>query len=170
MLMSVPIYDMSIPVLTLGLTNISNVIDKGVAHADARKFDSVALVQARFFPDMFPFSRQVQIACDVAKGCAARLAGIELPKYEDTEATMAELKARIAKTKAFIGSVKAGQLQDAAAREIVVTIPTGALKFTGLSYVTTWVLPNFYFHCAMAYALLRHNGVELGKRDFLGGI
>jgi hypothetical protein len=169
-LMSVPMYEISIPILTLGLTNISNIIDKGVAHAEARKFDSLVLLQTRFFPDMFPFSRQVQVACDVAKGCAARLAGIEVPKYEDTEATMAELKARVAKTKAFIGSVKAAQLQDAASREIVVTIPTGALKFNGLNYVTTWVLPNFYFHCSMAYALLRHNGVQLGKGDFLGAI
>ena len=168
--MSVPMYDMSIPILTLGLTNISNVIDKGVAHAEARKFDSVVLVQARFFPDMFPFSRQVQIACDVAKGCAARLSGIEVPKHEDTETTMAELKARVAKVKAFIGSIKAGQLQDAASREILVTTPVNTLKFTGLNYVTTWVLPNFYFHCSMAYALLRHNGVDLGKRDFLGAI
>lgn len=168
--MSVPMYDMSIPILTLGLTNISNVIDKGVAHAEARKFDSVVLVQARFFPDMFPFSRQVQIACDVAKGCAARLSGIEVPKHEDTETTMAELKARVAKVKAFIGSIKAGQLQDAASREILVTTPVNTLKFTGLNYVTTWVLPNFYFHCSMAYALLRHNGVELSKRDFLGAI
>ena len=166
--MSVPIYDMSIPILSLGLTNISNLIDKGVAHAEARKFDSVVLAQARFFPDMFPFTRQVQVACDTAKGCAARLAGVEIPKHEDTETTMAELKARIAKTKTFVTSIKAGQLQDAASREIVVNVPTGPLKFNGLSYVTTWVLPNFYFHCGMAYALLRHNGVELGKRDFLG--
>jgi hypothetical protein len=168
--MSAPMYDMSVPILTLGLTNIANLIDKGVAHAEARKFDSVVLAQSRLFPDMFPFSRQVQIACDMAKGCAARLAGIEVPKYEDTEVTMAELKARVAKTKAFVGTIKAAQLQDAAAREIIITFPGNSLKFNGLSYVTTWALPNFYFHCSMVYALLRHNGVEIGKMDFLGAI
>jgi hypothetical protein len=168
--MSAPMYEMSIPVLTLGLTNISNLIDKGVAHAEARKFDSLVLAQARIFPNMFPFSRQVQIACDMAKGCAARLAGIEVPKYEDTEVTMAELKARVAKTKAFVASIKASQLQDAATREIIVAFPGNSLKFNGLSYVTTWVLPNFYFHGSMVYALLRHNGVEIGKMDFLGAI
>jgi hypothetical protein len=168
--MSAPMYDMSIPILTLGLTNIENMIDKGVAHAEARKFDSLVLAQSRVFPDMFPLSRQVQIACDMAKGCAARLAGVEVPKFEDTEATMAELKARVAKTKAFVGTIKASQLQDAAGREINITFPGNSLKFTGLSYLTTYVLPNFYFHSAMVYALLRNNGVELGKRDFLGAI
>jgi uncharacterized protein len=168
--MSVPMYDISIPVLSLGLTNISHMIDKAVSHADARKFDSIVLAQARIFPDMFPFTRQVQIATDMAKGCAARLAGIEIPKYEDTEATMAELKARVAKTKAFVGSVKASQLENAATREIVITNPNNTLKFNGLSYVTSYVLPNFYFHGGMVYALLRHNGVEIGKRDFLGAI
>ena len=131
--MSAPMYDMSIPILTLGLTNIANMIDKGVAHAEARKFDSVVLAQSRLFPDMLPFSRQVQIACDMAKGCAARLAGIEVPKYEDNEATMVDLKARVAKTKAFVGTIKAAQLQDAAGREINITFPGNSLKFNGLS-------------------------------------
>jgi len=164
--MSVPMYDISIPVLSLGLTNISHMIDKGVAHAEARKFDSSVLAQARLFPDMFPFTRQVQIACDMAKGCAARLAGSEIPK----EATMAELKSRVAKTKAFVESVKASQFVNSATREIVITNPNNTLKFTGLSYVMTYALPNFYFHGSMVYALLRHNGVEIGKRDFLGAI
>src|ERR1022692_2908190 len=147
--MSVPMYDISIPVLSLGLTNISHMIDKGVAHAEARKFDSSVLAQARLFPDMFPFTRQVQIACDMAKGCAARLAGIEIPKYEDKEATMAELKSRVAKTKAFVESVKANQFVNSATREIVITNPNNTLKFTGLSYVMTYALPNFYFHGSM---------------------
>jgi uncharacterized protein len=168
--MSVPMYDISMPVLSLGLTNISHMLDKAVAHAEAKKFDSVVFAQARLFPDMFPLSRQVQIACDMAKGCTARLAGIEIPKYEDTEATMAELKARVAKTKAFVESVKASQFDKAATREIVISNPNNTLKFTGLSYVMTYVLPNFYFHSSMVYALLRHNGVEIGKRDFLGAI
>jgi hypothetical protein len=168
--MSVSMYDVSIPVLTLGLTNLSSMIDKAVAHAEAKKFDSLVLAQSRLFPDMFAFSRQVQIACDMAKGCAARLAGIEVPKYEDNETTMAELKARIAKTRAFVSSVQASQLKDAASRDIVITFPGNSLKFNGLSYLTTYVLPNFYFHCSMVYALLRHNGVQLGKQDFLGKI
>ncbi len=168
--MSVSIYDLSIPPLTLGLANLSVLLDKGIAHAEARKFDSVVFTQSRIFPDMLPFTRQVQIACDMAKGCAARLAGIEVPKYEDNEATMAELKARVAKTRAFVSAVPAGQLKDAEAREIVIPSPTNTLKFNGLSYLTKFVLPNFYFHSSMVYALLRHNGVEIGKRDFLGAI
>jgi uncharacterized protein len=168
--MSVPMYDISIPVRSLGLTNISHMIDKAVAHAEERKFDSSVLAQARLFPDMFPFTRQVQIACDMAKGCAARLAGVEIPKYEDKEATMAELKTRVAKTRAFVESVKASQFDNSATREIVISNPNNTLKFTGLSYVMTYALPNFYFHGSMVYALLRHNGVEIGKRDFLGAI
>ncbi|MFI4891028.1 MAG: DUF1993 family protein [Steroidobacterales bacterium] len=168
--MSIQIYDLSIPVLTLGLTNLSVLLDKAVAHAETRKFDSIVLAQSRLFPDMLPFTRQVQIACDMAKGCAARLAGIEIPKYEDNETTIPELQARIAKTKAFIATVQAGQLKDAESREIVITFPGNTLKFNGLTYVTKYVLPNFYFHSSMVYALLRHNGVEIGKRDFLGAI
>jgi len=156
--MSVTLYDMSIPALTLGLTNLSAVLDKGIAHAEARKFDSIVLAQSRIFPDMLAFTRQVMIACDMAKGCAARLAGVDNPKFEDTETTLPELKARVAKTLAFLATVKASQFEGAETREVV--IPAG----------TKFVLPNFYFHCAMVYALLRQNGVELGKRDFLGAI
>jgi hypothetical protein len=168
--MSVPIYDLSIPVLSLGLTNLSALLDKGIAHAEARKFDSIVLAQARIFPDMFPLSRQVQVACDMAKGCAARLAGSDVPKYEDTETTMAELQARVAKTRTFVSSVQSGQLKGAETREIVITFPSNTLKFNGLTYVTKYALPNFYFHSSMVYALLRHNGVDIGKRDFLGAI
>jgi hypothetical protein len=161
---------MSIPALTLGLTNLSAVLDKGIAHAEARKFDSIVLAQSRVFPDMLPFTRQVMIACDMAKGCAARLAGIENPKFEDTETTLPELKARIEKTMAFLATVKASQFEGAETREIVIPAGSGPLKFTGTGYLTKFVLPNFYFHSAMVYALLRHNGVDLGKRDFLGAI
>ena len=168
--MSVTLYDMSIPALTLGLTNLAAVLDKGLAHAEARKFDSIVLAQSRMFPDMLPFSRQVMIACDMAQGCAARLAGIENPKFEDTETTLPELKARVAKTLAFLATVKASQFEGAEGREIVIPAGSSTLKFNGVSYLTRFVLPNFYFHSAMVYALLRHNGVELGKRDFLGAI
>jgi uncharacterized protein len=168
--MSISMYEISIPVLTRGLTNLSAVLDKGAAHAATKKFDSAVLAQSRLFPDMHPLVRQVQIACDTAKGAAARLAGIEVPKHEDTEVTFAELKARIAKTVDFLKSVTAAQVKDAESRSIEIKFPNGAWKFTGIDYVTGFVLPNFYFHSSMAYALLRKAGVEVGKGDFLGAI
>src|ERR1700675_2206262 len=133
MSMSISMYDVSIPVITRGLNNLSGLLDKAAAHAAAKKFDSVVLTQARLFPDMYPLTRQVQIACDTAKGAAARLAGIEVPKHEDTEATLAELKARIAKTVDFLNSVKPEQLQGAETREIVLKFPKNTLKFAGVN-------------------------------------
>lgn len=168
--MSISIYDFSIPVLTRGLTNMSAVLDKAAAHAAAKKFDSAVLAQARLFPDMHPLVRQVQIACDTAKGAGARLAGIDPPKHEDTETTFADLKARIAKTVDFLKTVTAAQVKDAETRNIEIKFPSGSWKFTGLAYLTDFVLPNFYFHEAMVYALLRKNGVDIGKMDFLGAI
>jgi hypothetical protein len=168
--MSISIYDFSIPVMTRGLNNLSAILDKAAAHAATKKFDPVVLAQARLFPDMHPLARQVQIACDTAKGAAARLAGIEVPKHEDTETTLAELKARIAKTVDFLKSVSAAQLKDAESRAIEIKFPNGSWKFTGIAYLTDFVLPNFYFHVSMAYALLRKNGIEIGKGDFLGAI
>ena len=168
--MTISIYDFSIPVLTRGLTNMSAVLDKAAAHAAAKKFDSAVLTQARLFPDMHPLVRQVQIACDTAKGAGARLAGIDPPKHEDTETTFADLKARIAKTVDFLKTVTAAQVKDAETRNIEIKFPSGSWKFTGLAYLTDFVLPNFYFHEAMVYALLRKNGVEIGKGDFLGAI
>jgi uncharacterized protein len=168
--MSISLYDFSIPALTRGLTNISAILDKAAAQAAEKKYDSAALAQARLFPDMHPLARQVQIACDTAKGAAARLAGIEPPKHEDTEATIAELKARIAKTLDFLKTVTAAQLKDAESRPIELKFPSGSWKFTAVNYVTDFVLPNFYFHLSMVYALLRKNGIELGKGDYLGSI
>ena len=168
--MSISMYDFSIPMMTRGLTNMSAILDKAAAHAATKKFDPVVLAQARLFPDMHPLARQVQIACDTAKGAAARLAGIEVPKHEDTETTFAELKARIAKTVDFLKSVTAVQLKDAESRAIEIKFPNGSWKFTGLAYLTDFVLPNFYFHVSMFYALLRKNGIEVGKGDFLGAI
>jgi uncharacterized protein len=170
MSMSISMYDFSIPALTHGLTNLSAILDKAAAHAAAKKFDSVVLIEARLFPDMYPLTRQVQIACDTAKGAAARLAGIEVPKHEDTEATLAELKARIAKTVDFLNSVTAAKLKDAESRAIEIKFPSGSWKFTAIAYLNDFVLPNFYFHVSMAYALLRKNGIEIGKGDFLGDI
>ncbi len=168
--MSLSLYDVSIPALTLGLTNLSAILDKGTAYAEAKKVDPKVLADSRIIADMFPLKRQVQIACDTAKGAAARLAGVAIPKHEDTENTFEELKARIAKTLAFVGSVQPDQVNAAASREIVLEFPRITLKFTGPDYVSKYVFPNFYFHLTMAYAILRKNGVDVGKSDFLGKI
>src|ERR1700691_4358125 len=170
MSMSISMYDFSIPMLTRGLTNMSAILDKAAAHAAAKKFDTAVLAQSRLFPDMHPLVRQVQIACDTAKGAAARLAGIEVPKHEDTETSFAELKARIAKTLDFVKSVNAAQVKDSESRSIEIKFPNGAWKFTGIAYLNEFVLPNFYFHAPVVYALLRKAGVEVGKEDFLGNI
>ncbi len=166
--MTISIYDISIPVMTRGLSNLSSILDKAAAHAAARKFDPAALAQARLFPDMFPLTRQVQITCDTAKGAAGRLAGIDIPKHEDTETTLDELKQRIAKTLDFVKSVKAEQMKGAESKTIELKFPSGTITFTGLSYLVDFVLPNFFFHESMTYALLRSSGVEVGKMDFLG--
>jgi uncharacterized protein len=168
--MSLSLYEFSIPVLLRGLTSLSALLDKGAAYAAAKKFDSIVLVQARLYPDMHPLSRQVQIACDTAKGAAARLAGLEIPKHEDNEVTLADLKQRIAKTVDFLGTVKAEQLRDAESRTIELKFPARTVQFTARAYLTEFVLPNFYFHQTIVYALLRHNGVEIGKADFLGAV
>lgn len=168
--MSASLYDFSVPAFTLALTNLSNQIDKASAYAERKKFDTKALADARLIADMLTFTRQVQIACDNAKGPVARLAGIENPKHEDNETTFAELKARIAKTLDFIKTVRPEQFVGAETREIVLQFPSLTLKFTGHNYLTQFALPNFYFHVTMAYALLRQNGVELGKPDFIGAV
>ncbi len=168
--MSLSLYDVSIPALTLGLTNLSAILDKGAAHAEAKKLDPKVLADSRIIADMFPLKRQVQIVCDTAKGAAARLAGVTIPKHEDTENTFEELKARIAKTLAFVGSVQPDQVNAAESREIVLEFPRITLKFTGRDYVSKYALPNFYFHLTTAYAILRKNGVDVGKNDFLGKI
>lgn len=166
--MSISMYDICIPALTRGLTNLSAILDKASAHAEAKKFDSQVLAQSRLFPDMHPLTRQVQIACDTAKGAAGRLAQLEIPKHEDSETSVAELKARIAKTLDYLKSITPAQMQGAESREVELKFPNGAWKFGGLAYLTEFVLPNFYFHMSMVYALLRKSGIEVGKRDFLG--
>jgi len=168
--MSISLYDVSIPVFTLSLNNLSTILDKADSHAEAKKVDPKVFPQARLIADMLPLSAQIQIACDTAKGAAARLAGMPTPKHEDTEATISDLKVRVGKTLDFIKTIKPEQLQGAETREIVLQVPGSPLKFTGLSYLTNFALPNFFFHITMAYALLRKNGVDLGKRDFLGPI
>jgi hypothetical protein len=168
--MSITLYQVSIPALTRGLTNLAALLDKAAAHAATKKFDPNALAQSRLFPDMFPLTRQVQITCDTAKGAAARLAGIDNPKHEDNETTLDQLKARVAKTLDFVKSVTAAQLKDAETRSIELKFPSSTLKFTGVSYLTDFVLPNFYFHISIVYGLLRQSGVEVGKNDYLGAI
>jgi len=168
--MTVAVYDISIPALSRGLTNLSAILDKAASHAAAKKYDSIVLVQSRIYPDMHPLLRQVQIACDTAKGAAARLANVDVPKHEDTETTLDELKQRIAKTLDFLKTVTAAQVNSAESRNIEIKFPNGAWKFTAVAYITDFVLPNFYFHVSMVYALLRKSGVEIGKGDFLGAI
>jgi hypothetical protein len=168
--MALSLYDFSIPALIRGLNNMSAILDKALAHAAAKKIDPATLAQLRLFPDMHPLTRQVQIACDTAKGAAGRLAGVETPKHEDSEASLPELKARIAKTLDFLKSVTPAQVDGDESRPIEIKFPSGSWKFTAKSYVVDFVLPNFYFHDAMVYALLREGGVEIGKGDFLGAI
>ena len=166
--MNISMYQASAPRFVNTLKNLSLLLDKAQAHAEAKKIEPAALTGFRLFPDMFPLARQVQIACDTAKGAVARLAGVEIPKHEDTEQTFAELKARIAKTIEFIDSVKPAQIDGSEAKEIVMKLRSGEVKLEGLQYLMAFATPNFYFHATTVYNILRHNGVEIGKRDFLG--
>jgi uncharacterized protein len=166
--MAVSMYDISVAVFSRTLQNLSGILDKAIAYAAAKKIDGKVLVEARLFPDMFPLASQVRIACDFAKGCSARLAGVEAPKHEDNESTLEELQARIAKTLDFLGTIKPQQLQGSDERTITHEMRVQTLKMPGLQYLVGFALPNFYFHATTAYALLRHNGLELGKRDFVG--
>ncbi len=167
--MSLSMYQSSIPVFVRMLGNLSAFLDKAAAHAEAKKIDPTVLIRDRLAPDMFPFSFQVQTATDHAKGCAARLAGIEMPRFADTETTFPELKERIAKTMTFLQSVTPAQIDGSEERAITLKQRVGELNFRGQDYLLHFALPNFYFHVTTAYAILRHNGVELGKRDFIGG-
>lgn len=167
--MTHPIYAASIPVFNQMLGGLQTVLRKAEAHATDKKIDPNALLQARLFPDMFPLLRQVQVACDFAKSVSARLAGVEVPKMEDTEQTFADLQARIAAVLAFLGSLDAEQFAEAAQREIVTQAGTPKEKrFTGQSYLFNYGLPHFFFHTTTAYAILRHSGVEVGKKDYIG--
>ncbi|MGZ5526501.1 MAG: DUF1993 domain-containing protein, partial [Methylomonas sp.] len=166
--MSLTMYQASIPAFVRMLGNLSAILDKAAAHAEAKKIDPAVFVNARLAPDMFPLSRQVQIATDIVKGCAARLAGIEVPRYEDNETTFAELQARIDKTKAFLQSISASQIDGSEQRQITLKFGSRELNFLGQPYLLDFVLPNFHFHLSMTYAILRHNGVEIGKKDYIG--
>ncbi len=166
--MSISMYQASAPRFANILRNLSAILDKAEAHCAAKKIEPSALTAYRLFPDMFPFTRQVQIACDTAKGAVARLAGVDIPKHEDTEQTFAELKARIAKTIDFVESVSAAKIDGSDDKEIVLQMRSGERRFKGMQYLLGHAYPNFYFHVTTAYNILRHNGVEVGKGDFIG--
>jgi hypothetical protein len=166
--MSISMYQASAPRFANTLKNLSAILDKAKAHAEAKKIDETVLTSSRLYPDMFALARQVQIACDSAKGAVARLAGVEIPKHEDTEKTFDELKERIAKTLAFIATVKPAQIDGSEEKEIVLKLRGKDVPFKGLQYLMGFAWPNFYFHTVTAYDILRHNGIEIGKQDFIG--
>ncbi len=167
--MSITMHSASAPILMRTFSAMLVWLDKAQAHAEARKFDPNNYLTLRLAPDMLPFTRQIQIATDGVKGCMARLAGQEVPKWEDTEATLDDLRARIRKAMAYVESFNAAQIDGTEDKEIVLPMRSGdPLRFTGEGYLKHFVLPNLYFHASMTYALLRQAGVEIGKRDFLG--
>lgn len=168
--MTISMFQASVPTFIHQLTNLGAIIDKAIKHAEAKKIDGSVLAGYRLAPDMLPLSAQVQIACDTAKGCGARLAGIEPPKFEDSEKTLQELKARIDKTISFLGTLKSSQIDGTEEKAIELKFPSITFNFVGLGYLNNFALPNFYFHMTTTYAILRHAGVELGKQDFLGSI
>lgn len=163
-------YAVTVPPIARSLTNLRAILEKAAAHAEAKKIDPSVLINARLYPDMFPLSRQVQIASDTAKGAVSRLAGLEPPKYEDNESTFPELLARLDKTIALLESFKPEQIDGSEGKTINLPMHEKTLTFDGLHYLLDFVLPNVYFHVTTAYAILRHNGVEIGKKDFLGDI
>jgi uncharacterized protein len=166
--MTISMYQASVPRFANILGNLMNILDKAQAHVDAKKLDPETLTRYRLFPDMLPMTTQVLIACDTAKGVVARLAGIEIPVYEDNEKTLADLKARVAKTIAFIQTVTAAQIDGTEDKPIVTKRGDKETHYKGMQFLLGHAIPNFYFHITTAYAILRHNGVEIGKRDFLG--
>jgi hypothetical protein len=168
--MPISMYQVAVPAFLQMLNSLSGVLDKAKAHVAERKIDPAVLLQYRLAPDMFPLTRQVQIATDHAKGCCARLAGVDVPKYSDDETTLADLKARIARTAEFVGSFQPEQIDGSEERDITITAGSRQLQFKGQQYLLHFALPNFYFHVTAAYAILRHCGVPIGKRDFLGAI
>ena len=166
--MSCGLYAVSIPVFTRTLDNLSKLLDKAAADAEARKFEPSVLLESRLYPDMFPLVKQVQLACDFAKGAAARLAGVPVPAFPDEERTIAELKERIAKVIAFVDSVSKADVDAGVDRDVTIKMRDRSVEMKGLDYLNNMAMPNFYFHATTAYAILRHNGVAVGKRDFVG--
>ena len=166
--MTISMYQASVPYFLRMLGNLKACLEKGAAHAAAKKFDTAVLFNERLAPDMLPLARQVQIASDNAKGCGARLAGIDPPKFDDHETTYPQLIERIDKTVAFLKTLKPAQVDGSEGREVVLKFPNQTLNFKGLDYLLFFAIPNFTFHVVTAYNILRHNGVEIGKIDYLG--
>jgi uncharacterized protein len=167
--MPISMYQASVPVLDKLLGNLAGILTKAAAWAETRKIDPAVLISARLAPDMLPLVKQVQIACDFAKGAPARLSGGEPPKFEDNETTFAQLQARIDKTRKYLATFNAAQIDGSEGRQIKLKFGPREMEFTGLVYLLEVVMPNFYFHYTTAYAILRHNGLEIGKGDYLGG-
>jgi hypothetical protein len=165
---SIDVYDQTIAAMSRALLNLDAIVSKTEAYADERKIDPAVLVQARLFPDMLPFVAQIRIASDTAKGAAARLSGKDLPSWPDDEADFQQVHARIRKALDFLSGFKRDQFEGSEDKKIELKLGKEHVKFSGREYVLGFVLPNFYFHVTMAYAILRHSGVPLGKRDFLG--
>lgn len=166
--MAISMYRASVPVFVQFLTSLSAILDKAAAHGAAKKIEPAVFTGGRLCADMFPLTRQVQIATDMAKGAVARLAGVEVPSYADNETTFEELQARVQKTLDFIQSLKAEAIDGSDDKDITLKVGPNELHFKGEVYLTTFALPNFFFHVTTAYGILRHMGVEIGKRDFLG--
>ncbi len=166
--MSLSMYEASAPCFASMLRNLDAILAKALEYAVAKKIDPSVLLTARLFPDMLSLLRQVQIASDHAKGAVARLAGVEVPKYEDSEQSFEEIRARLAKTIAFVEAISAGQIDGSEEREISLKVGGKEMTFKGMPYLVGFALPNFYFHLVTAYNILRHNGLEIGKRDYIG--
>lgn len=166
--MTISVYGMTVPIFTRMLTNLLACMDKAEAYAAERKFDTAVLANARLSPDMIPFRGQIMIATDHAKGCVSRLAGKEVPSWPDTEETFAELRARITKALDLLATVTPEELEGSETREITLKQGGKDVQMNGMAYVTERVLPNFFFHVTTAYAILRHNGIPIGKRDYIG--
>ena len=165
--MSVSMHAIAVPSFQKHLHALDGIIDKAIAYAGARKIEPPTLLHARLYPDMFSFVRQVQAACDFAKAGTARLANIDVPSHPDTETTFEDLKARIAKTLEFVASVAPEQMTGSEERSFTIKVGPNDMTFTGKDYLLHFALPNFYFHCTTAYGILRHNGLDIGKRDFM---
>jgi hypothetical protein len=166
--MSISMYEFSIPVFVRYLNNLSAILTKAAAYAADKQIQESVLITDRLYPNMFPLARQIQIACDVVKGAGARLSGMEAPKYDDNEATFDELQTRITNTIAFLQSVPADKINGTEDKEIVLQAGPNEFKFKGSDYLKLWALPNLYFHVTTTYNILRHNGLDIGKMDFLG--
>jgi len=168
--MSLSMYQASVPRIVNMLTNLDHLLDKALVHIESKKWNETALTQFRLYPDMLPLTRQVQIACDTAKGVVARLAGVDIPAYEDNEVSFADLKQRIDKTIAFINGFSAAQIDGSEDKDIVTKRGDVETHYKGMQFLLNHAMPNVYFHVTTVYAILRHNGIEIGKRDYLGKV